>query len=287
MRSRQTSDALAGGLGEKKIRRARWRSLQILHTLHLYGAAGIAAFGWAMAQMLGFESRHYAPLWFAGALLVYNCDRLKHDPADALNTPQRLTAHRHWRRISLALTAGAALVLVAVPLLARDGTLLFFILTAGLVSLSYTFPFFGMRAKDLPLVKTLFAPTIVTLACFFPLWRIRGASPTDAAALAWTWIFLLFNMTVCDLRDLPGDRRCGTPSLPVLLGEKVTRAMLFCLVLLLAGLAFLQHWFALASVTTVYLAALLFALRKNRGEAFYEWFVEGMLFLPALLLHFA
>lgn len=283
-RSRQSSEAIPWDSGEEKACTHGFLSFQFLHTLHLYGAAGIAAFGWAWAHQLGFDGTRYTPLWLAGALLVYNSDRLKHDPSDARNTPRRLAHHLLLRRTSLALTAGSVLVLLAVPLLARDWMLLFFVIAAGLGSLSYSFPFFGVRAKDIPLVKTLFAPTIVTLACFFPLFRTRNASLLDASPLAWAWIFLLFNMTVCDLRDLPGDRASGTKSLPVLLGEKATRTMLFFFVPCLASLAFIHHWFALAVVAPIYLAALLFALRKKRGEAFYEWFVEGMLFLPAVLL---
>jgi hypothetical protein len=38
-----------------------------------------------------------------------------------------------------------------------------------------------------------------------------------------------------------------------------------------------------AFLSTAYLAGLLLALRRPRTEAFYEWWVEGLLFLPALV----
>jgi 4-hydroxybenzoate polyprenyltransferase len=88
-------------------------------------------------------------------------------------------------------------------------------------------------------------------------------------------------MVLCDERDVAGDRALGTRSLPVMLGEKNTRRFL---VALLAGgvlAAWTQGWLLLAGAAGIYLAALLIALRQLRRESFYEWFVEGILFLPA------
>lgn len=257
---------------------------QPLHTLHFYGAAGIAAFGWALSRALGFSCAHLAPLWFCGGLLVYNFDRLKPDPADAVNTPRRLRAHGHLRKTSRLLALASAALVVALPIFWREWRLLALALVAGASSLAYSFPMFGFRWKDVPIVKTLFAPTIATLAYFLPP-LLDGTLPRAAIFGAeWTWLYCVFNMTLCDLRDLAGDRRFGTASIPVCLGEKHTRRLLLVLIPALAALAFANGWFALGVATSGHLGALLFALRKNRGEAFYEWFAEGMLFLPALVL---
>src|ERR1043166_9012353 len=99
----------------EKPERAVWQTLRAIHALQLYGAAGVAAFGWGLSKMLGFSCEKYAPLWFAGALLVYNLDRLKLDPADALNTPERLNQHNRSRAASLALAIASALLLIALP----------------------------------------------------------------------------------------------------------------------------------------------------------------------------
>jgi 4-hydroxybenzoate polyprenyltransferase len=98
-------------------------------------------------------------------------------------------------------------------------------------------------------------------------------------------------MILCDLRDLNGDRRTGIRSLPVLLGEKRTRTLLAALLtivtaLTLTMLAHAPARHALASrfadlVTPLALGALLFATRTPRSERFYEWAVEGLLFVPA------
>jgi len=195
-----------------------------MHTLQLYGAAGVAAFGWALSKMLGFSCARYAPLWFAGALLVYNLDRLKLDPADALNTPERLGQHKRFRAASIALAIASALMLIALPSHAGDWLLLLLTPAAALVSLSYSFPIFGFRFKDVPAVKTLFAPTIVLIAYLAPA-LLHGELRPDArvlSAAAWSECLLLFNMVLCDLCDILGDRALGTRSIPVLLGERKT-----------------------------------------------------------------
>jgi len=270
--------------------RARFASLlsaaRAIHVLHLYGAAGIASFGWALGRLLGFDSTPFLPLWFCGALLVYNLDRLKPDPSDALNIPERQRQHARLRTASIALTAVSAVLLVAIPArMAFAGQPLLLALTpaAAVLSLSYSFPIFGFRFKDAPLVKTLFAPAVVLLAYFAPV-LLRGELRPNAPALAaaaFSGCLLLFNMVLCDARDVAGDRALGTRSLPVLLGEKNTRRFLAAL---LAGgvlAAWTQGWFLPAGAAGIYLGTLLIALRQPRGESFYEWFVEGILFLPA------
>lgn len=268
----------------KKTRANRLAALRAIHTLQLYGAAGVAAFGWGISRLLGFSCAPYAPLWFAGAVLVYNLDRLKHDPSDALNTPERLRQHGRLRRGSIALATLGALVLVALPVCSGDWLLLLLTPAAAVVSLSYSFPIFGFRFKDVPAVKTLFAPTIVLIAYFAPP-LFHGQLPFSArvfSAAAWSECLLLFNMVLCDLRDLAGDRSLGTKSIPVLLGENRTRLLLAGLLVAQLGIALANGWMLPGCLSAVYLAALLLALRKPRRESFYEWFVEGILFLPAL-----
>ena len=46
--------------------------------------------------------------------------------------------------------------------------------------------------------------------------------------------------------------------------------------------AFQQTWRLIAILGPIYLGALLIAVRHPQSERFYEWAVEGMLFLPPL-----
>ncbi len=268
----------------------------LLHTPSIYGALGITAFGWAMGQLFNWEVGPWMPYWFCAALLVYNADRLRRDPADALNIPVREAAAARLRILSFVVLIASALVLLVLPIVQRDWLTLALVLGGALVSLNYSIPLFGFRFKDVPLLKTFFAPTIVTASVLGLPWLHLGTGGTDLATLALgsfrSWTFLMFNMILCDLRDRVGDEACGIRSLPVVLGDKRTR---WLLVALLAGLEALalgawalasgahrNVWAIICVVGPFYLGGMLLAVRRPRSERFYEWVVEGMLFLPAL-----
>src|SRR5437870_1636047 len=114
------------------------KSLAAIETLHFYGAAGIVCFGWAMSRLLHFDCARYAALWFAGALLVYNIDRLKRDPADAINLPGRSERSARLRRVSAWIAAVSACVLAAIPVAMRDWLVLALTTAGGFVCVNYS-----------------------------------------------------------------------------------------------------------------------------------------------------
>lgn len=266
-----------------------------LQTLSFYGAGGIMAFGWVLSRLLHFDCGTFAPLWFFGAVFIYNLDRLKSDPADPINIPERSSASTQLRNCSI-FTAGIALAaLVAIPFLKGKPWLLPITAGGGLVCVNYSLPLLGFRFKDVPLVKTLFAPGFVTVAYFMPpmIQHRWQANPSlYIAAFAWTGGVMLFNMILCDLRDVRGDAATGIRSIPVVLGARRTvfaeAALLalvfvfsFCVVLA-SPVADRLAWIAVCAAMAIYLAGLLFAARKGEPlkEFFYEWWVEGILFVP-------
>lgn len=268
----------------------------LLHTLSIYGALGITAFGWALGQIVGWETGPWMPFWFCAALLVYNADRLRRDPADSLNIPLREAAAGRLRALSFTVLAASALVLLGLPILRRDWLTLALVAGGALVSLDYSIPLFGFRFKDVPLLKTFFAPTIVTASVLGLPWLHLRAGSVDNATLVLTalrsWSFLMFNMILCDLRDRAGDNACGIRSLPVVLGDASTRRLLLALLggievfalsaWMLASGAHRITWAIMCLLGPIYLGGLLLAVRRPRSERFYEWVVEGMLFLPAI-----
>jgi UbiA prenyltransferase family len=272
----------------------RLRSAEsVVLTLHLYGAAGIAAFGWALCRLLGCRSAPWLPLWFCAALLLYNVDRLRRDPADQWNTPKREASARRLRPSSRLLVAGSALVLIGWPLVRRDWLTLAATVGGALFCLNYSLPVRGFRLKNVPLLKTFFAPTLVIAAVFgLPLLHdFRPDFRVVPLMLIWAWGVLFCNMLLCDLRDVFGDRRCGVVSVPSRLGVRCARRLLWALTGAAGGTALLiaevarRHgllWLWLAVTNSVYLSGLILAVRRVRSERFYEWCVEGVLFVPAL-----
>jgi 4-hydroxybenzoate polyprenyltransferase len=108
-------------------------------------------------------------------------------------------------------------------------------------------------------------------------------SPALMLAAGWSWALLMFNMVLCDLRDMEGDRAAGTKSLPVLLGGNWTQGLLWGLIAGGAVCAWMHGWPILAGATVAALSPLAIAAQRRRNEAFYEWLAEGTLFLPALV----
>src|SRR5690348_2589779 len=109
----------------------------LLHTLSVYGALGIVAFGWAMGQLFDWPTAPWMPYWFCAALLVYNADRLRRDPADALNIPVRAAAAARLRVLSFVALITSTVVLVVLPVARRDWLTLVLVLGGALVSLNY------------------------------------------------------------------------------------------------------------------------------------------------------
>ena len=260
-------------------------TLRPMHALHLYGAVGIAVFGWSLGRWAGFASGKLLPLWLGGALVVYNLDRLKRDPADSTNTPERVRRHGMLRRWSWLAAAAGAAVLVLWPLWLGNGGLLLLTALALPLALSYSFPLLGQRLKDVPVLKTLFVPLAVLMAVLVPPIILQGLAvrPPLLLVAGWSWCLLMFNMLLCDLRDIEGDRAAGTRSLPVLLGAKQTQRLLWLLMVAGAACALMRGWPILSAATAALLILLTLAVQRRRSEAFYEWLADGTLFLPALV----
>ena len=272
-----------------------------LQTLCIYGALGIASFGWTLSRLLHFDCKHYVALWFYAAVFIYNLDRLKSDPADPINMPLRSREAARFRKTSVVAASLSALAMVVAPVLQRDGIMIFLTICGGLICMNYSLSPFGFRFKDIPLLKTLFAPTVITAAFLLPPFlQQRGANTLAIWIIAaeWIWCVLMFNMVLCDLRDLRGDAATGIRSLPVALG---LRRMLFGLAGLIVVTALLSiaaihfspqgtvAWRNVSATTLLYLAALFGVVCKSRklSEAFYEWWVEGILFVPMIAYWFA
>ena len=272
----------------------RWNlrnALRPIHVLHIYGAVGIAVFGWSLGRWAGFASGRLLPLWLAGALVVYNLDRLKGDPADCTNTPERVRWHGMLRPWSWLAAAVGTAVLVLWPLWLGDGGLLMLMGLALPLCLSYSFPLLApritrvRRLKDVPVLKTLFVPLAVLMAVLVPPIILQGLAvrPPLLLVAGWSWCLLMFNMVLCDLRDIEGDRAAGTKSLPVVLGGGRTQGLLWLLIATGVACALMHGWPILAWATAALLIPLALAAQRRRSEAFYEWLAEGTLFLPALV----
>ncbi|MEI8108209.1 MAG: hypothetical protein WCI46_10355, partial [Verrucomicrobiota bacterium] len=157
--------------------------LTAIHSLQIYAATGLTLFAASLTSLLHFNPRPWIPLWFSAALLVYNADRLRHDPADPLKLPLRTLSTRQLRPLAILTLVLSALTLFSIPICQFAWSTLTIVSLGSLFTLSYSLPIFGFRWKDLPLIKSLFTPLVLTLAFF----------AVTLLAL-WSFLFLLFNV---------------------------------------------------------------------------------------------
>jgi 4-hydroxybenzoate polyprenyltransferase len=107
------------------------------------------------------------------------------------------------------------------------------------------------------------------------------------AAVAYLMLIKDFiNSTLCDLKDVRGDKENGVRTIPVILGPKNTKRILFALNSTLLPLLFL------AKAKTLLMMALLisieylfiFAFGESSRPTILEFFVDGEWLLICLLL---
>ena len=276
------------------LRRGVFGTVDALNVLGVYVAAGITAFGWGLCKLLELPCAKFLPIWFVGAVFTYNLDRLSSDTSDHLNLPRRTGKHRRLRRYSVVLAAFAGLLVLAIPLWQRDWLLLGLAVCAAAVCSSYSIRLLGFRIKSIGAVKTLFAPVVIVLTvCVVPwIWAHPKPHPLLLVpGITWAVCALLINALICDLRDEAGDRAAGRTTLPISLGTARTNTLLIVLLAasVFAGASRLAltrahalGWSLLLVMSSIYFLALIVSARRPQPEAFFNWWVEGMLFLPAI-----
>ncbi len=205
-----------------------------VYFLELLGACAITTLGWAGCKILGLPWLPSAPLWFAGYMFVYNCDRLYRDPSDQVNTPLRSLMESKLRPFRIALATVAASVIVTwLFLTCRMFLFPVLVVAAGLSQFySRPIPLFGTRLKNLFRSKTLIVPVVITtVLVFWPLMesgRFSGWKPI--VVFLWVLVTLTINSVIFDLRDIEGDRRSRVSTLATELGPSATRRLLLLLV---------------------------------------------------------
>jgi 4-hydroxybenzoate polyprenyltransferase len=88
--------------------------------------------------------------------------------------------------------------------------------------------------KDLPVLKTFIAPLLIAaVLVFWPVLEIgRRLGSKEILVFFWCFIILSVNSISFDLRDIQGDLRNGTRTVPMLLGASRSTVLVGALALL-------------------------------------------------------
>lgn len=223
-------------LGLSKAVRNLSPFLHQVYLLEIVGGVAVTCLGWVSCYLTGSPWLRSAPLWLGGYLLVYNLDRLHYDPADQVNTPTRFLYRESLRSKRLLLIWLSAAVLVGWPAITGRWWLIPPIVLAIAILQFYSrpVPLVRKRLKDLPVLKTFIAPFLI--AAVLVLWPVlelrRSLGTREMLVFFWCFIVLSVNSISFDLRDIQGDLRNGTRTLPVLLGANWSTVLVGALALL-------------------------------------------------------
>ena len=264
---------------------------------NVYVSLCAASLVWATRAQLGAEIGWVDPmvgLVFFATLLVYNLDRIL--PASAEDRAGPASARHGFIQARKNLLAALAIA-GAVGALVCGVMLPFGVFVAlvplGVIAIGYSIPWIPTRQgwrrlKDIPglkifLIALVWAVVTVTL----PAWLV-GVEPWSASA---SWVMLeraafIFAITLpFDIRDLARDRAASIQTIPVLLGERATKAIALVVLGALAVSA-VSRWgmgagagvlAPIAAYATT--AALVAAVDEERGEMFYAFAIEGTMLL--------
>ena len=222
-------------LGLSKVARNLLTFLRQVYLLEIVGGVAVTCLGWVSCHLTGSPWLPSAPLWLGGYLLVYNLDRLHYDPADRVNTPTRFLYRESLRSKRLLLIWLSVASLVGWPAITGRWWLIPPIAVAigALQYYSRPVPLVRKRLKDLPVLKTFIAPLFI--AAVLVLWPVlelgRSLGSKEVLVFSWCFMILSINSISFDLRDIQGDRRNGTMTLPVLLGANWSTVLLGTLAL--------------------------------------------------------
>lgn len=231
------------------------------------------AIGWSFTMVM----KHAAGVGFSDAGLIlllcgigaaYSLDRL-------VDSQPRAS----WLVLALSSTfalCGGVICFILAKHQPEPGTLRVVLILAAM-SLLYT------RLKRLPLVKTI----LVAFAWIFACATLPGGR--------WDSSWLFFDVTpamfflvsagciLCDLKDEGEDRRTNIPSLPVLLGARLTCLFASGLAVLAVAIAWLHHHFGVAAGGVLLAVAAQFPSvisRKPTGAIV----VDSILAVPGILI---
>jgi hypothetical protein len=247
----------------------------------LWVAAAVTSLAAYTVRELGIaRPEHALSGVFFSTLFIYNLDR----SLDLAKGGDAARSHRaRW-------LAGGAIACLAITL--TRGPLLpaLVVLGGGALCSLYAVPLGKrrFRLKDVPGTKSLFVGSSVAAAVIVvPL--AHAESFRLAPGALWLFVFVVtlttLNATLFDVRDLGQDRAGGLRSLPVLLGERRTRALLFVGAAVGFGAvvygapALRLPSAACWALCTVY----CLALSPSSPRSAYAWLVDGALFVPWLL----
>lgn len=216
---------------------------------------------------------------------IYNIDRYSETRLDKINHPKRqnfVSSKRYLLHISIVSYATAMII-------AGSTELRLLLLFPLAVSLLYKYA--GL--KRIYLLKNI----AVTIACAIPATFIpvlsESSIPIAAVGAFFSFFFLkMFVSTVaCDIKDIKGDARFGINTIPVKVGIKKTKMILYIITIIAGCLAAYSAFTSssisiyLISMITGYSLFYIYRIGKTEIKFLSDFVIDGEFIFMGLLAY--
>lgn len=241
------------------------------------GATAIALIGFALFGQLTVNMLFVIIAAFLLTAGCYSFNNLIDAKEDLINR-KKLNYFVKRRNLGRVITFSAFLIAVIASAILSQTILC---ISIFFVALSLIYSVF--KLKSLFLVKNLY--TSFALNVLFVLGAL-AAQPTEPLIVLLYYLlftlFIFFGSILSDLRDYEGDRQVGHKTLPVVLGEKATKKVIYAAKALFVAMSFLLGNLALLPLV-LFLIPMVRSTIKGEYEKAHS-FQRGSLMVLALLL---
>jgi 4-hydroxybenzoate polyprenyltransferase len=220
---------------------------------------------------------------------IYSINKLTDIKEDAINRPERISFLKGREKQILAFSIFALLLSAALAYCNELTALLilFIPFIANCVYSSQIHP--GLpRLKDIPFVKNIVVGLSWALVCtLMPAVTLKGGPLLPVASVIFLMLIKDFiNSTLCDLKDVNGDRESGVKTIPIILGPEKTKRILMILNSSLLPLLLLVKGKILIIFSLLILTeyVFIFCFNESSCPTVLEFFVDGEWLLTCLLL---
>ncbi len=243
----------------------------------------VSTLGVSYCLLCGLDYWSCLPVWLLGTFAVYSGHRLV--------LARRRQHWTLWRKLQMTCTVVALLAVVLGPLVAGKLSLALAVAVVLTICAGYSYgiPLTGKAWRELPVLKTLI-PWLVACAAIglLPYHFQAPVQQVSAMVMSFVWLSLLLagNVIWCDYRDYAEDNSHNVRSLPVLLGQYLSRSILRVIQLGLLGIPLLQSynwaaWISAGAASALYMEVLLRArMPPGRRGLASEIQAEVLLIMP-------
>ena len=250
--------------------------ISLLTNTSVFLALGAALLVYTSSIFLGVNfSLGIAAIAFFMCLAMYNLNRLTDLKEDNVSHPKRTTFVLRYRKVLIFFSMISLLIAFYISYI--ENVYLIF-LSVLLLAISYSVKllpkrFNYRRLKDMPLVKNItiaFTWVLITSVLVF-FYSNTHLSFSVGFISIFIFIRLFINTVIFDSRDMTGDRKGEIRTIPLIMGLRRTKILLYALntilglsIFIFVIIGWIPFWTHLLNISTIYAYAFIY-LSNRKG----------------------